>query len=92
LNKNFSYTPQINPSFAIAEEENEKGGEFTINLLRNDESGKDRENEEGKKFDYFSRGSVGFKKMNCKYKLQRYKSDYRKFLKTQLLDRIKQAG
>jgi hypothetical protein len=92
LNKNFSYAPQRNPSFAIASEDNEKGGVLTINLLRNDESGKEKENEEGKKFDYFSRSSVGFKKLNCKYILQRYKSDYRKFMKTKLLDRIKQAG
>jgi len=42
--------------------------------------------------DYFSKTSVGFKKMNCKHKLQKYKSDYRKFMKTQLLDRIKQAS
>lgn len=42
--------------------------------------------------EYFSQNGVGLKKMNCKYKLQKYKSDYRKFMKTQLLDRIRQAS
>ncbi len=42
--------------------------------------------------EYFAHSSTGFKKMNCKHKLQKYKSDYRKFMKTQLLDRIKQAN
>ena len=44
-----------------------------------------------KKMDYFSQNNGSFKKINCKNKLQKYKSDYRKFIKTQLLDRIRQA-
>ena len=32
------------------------------------------------------------KQLNGRLNLQKYKSDYRKFLKTQLLDRIRQAN
>jgi len=63
-----------------------------VNLLRNDNSYNQQFEEEGKKTELFAQTSLGFSKFDSKNKLQRYKADFRKFLNTQTLDRIKQTN
>lgn len=60
--------------------------------MRNDNSYNQQFEDEGKKTELFAQTSLGFRKLDSKNKLQRYKADFRKFLKTQTLDRIKQAN
>lgn len=72
------------------EDENEKQSEFAANILRNEDS--HHQHEDGKKSEYFVQTGVGFKRVDNKSKLHKYKSDYRRFISTQTLDRIKQAA
>jgi len=42
--------------------------------------------------EFFAQTRLGFKKFDNINNLQKYKNDYRKFLKTQTLDRVKQIS